>query len=132
MKGSYIEPTKQYIFEDWRRFAKLNLLPHTQTCTRCNMVIQLDKLSDITTLRHRDNELFYTCLGCGKFEKFGGGSHLSVATITCLAVRWDNASRDDTMGFFKYDAPVLYCILVFSTLSAVVSGIGLFVGNSFL
>jgi len=106
MKGSYLQPTRQHLYDNWKDFAKKNLMPHTQTCTKCNMVVEITKLSDIDSSRYsysrKESFLWFECPGCGSVNIFTGGEHLR-NDLKLEIIKNYSRVEEPFFAFFKQD-----------------------------
>lgn len=131
-KAMYLDKTKQDIYEDWRRFVKINFFPHTQTCTKCNAINKLENLTDIYTQRHDHRYFIFNCLGCGRSQEFTGGSHLPKTIQEDLSDKFSNATgRYEYSGFYEYDHPVVHSVTMMGLGAIGTMIIGLVLGAVF-
>lgn len=74
VKGYYVSTLKQEMHQDEAAFVKKYMLPHTQVCYHCNMVLEISAVKDIEFLPGSVG--YVTCPGCYKYVRFSGGEHL--------------------------------------------------------
>lgn len=109
MKAYYVSPMKQEIHENWRKFATRHLVPHTQTCANCSMVIEIKSVKELDT-NYANTYFRFDCPGCGSGIRFTGGEHLPDNVIGMLAEKHYNGTYE-LKGFFRHDHPEEFRLL---------------------